>query len=365
MELKKVFSKIDELFPKYLSVWEDICNIESPTDYKEGVDKVGEYCLNIAKNLGFKVEVFPQEISGNVYIFTMNESAKNTPISLSGHMDTVHALGSFGSPAVKIVGDKIYGPGVMDCKGGIVVGLLAMHALKECGYTDRPVLLLLQSDEENSSINSNKETINYICERAKGSVAFLNLEGFESHFKNFGCIERKGIMTYRFTIKGVEAHASLCAELGANAIVEASHKLLEIEKMKDAILTSEWAERWPGARTAGCSPSSPPPSLCSLVLFMPVSPPASFRAGPGDPFPPDTWESSRIPESTQGVLRGNKSTFPGLDGAAIQASGASSWVSRLGHLHVTQRCPAALARPPPPLLGRVSTDLAHGAFFPS
>ena len=137
------------------------------------------------------------------------------------------------------------------------------------------------------------------------------------------------------------------------------------EKMKDAILTSEWAERWPGARTAGCSPSSPPPSLCSLVLFMPVSPPASFRAGPGDPFPSDTWESSRIPESTQGVLRGNKSTFPGLDGAAIQASGASSWVSRLGHLHVTQRCPAALARPPPPLLGRVSTDLAHGAFFPS
>lgn len=233
MDMKKVFSKIDELFNSYVSVLEDVCNIESPSDYKKGVDMVGEYCANIAKKIGLKVEVFPQEVSGNVYVFTMNENSKDSPISISGHMDTVHPVGSFGSPAVKIVGNKIFGPGVMDCKGGIVVGLLAMHALKECGYTDRPIMLLLQSDEENSSITSNKATINYICERAKGSVAFLNLEGYESYFKNFGCIERKGIMNYRFTIKGEEAHASFCAEKGASAIVEASRKILEIEKMKD------------------------------------------------------------------------------------------------------------------------------------
>ncbi len=232
--MKKVFSKIDELFDEYLSVWEDVCNIESPTNYKKGVDEVGEYFVKIAKKLGFNVEVFPQEVSGNVVAITMNENSKKPPVSLSGHMDTVHALGSFGTPAVKINDGKIYGPGVMDCKGGIVAGLLAMHALKECGYIDRPIMLLLQSDEENSSLTSNKATINYICERAKGSIAFLNLEGYESYFKNYGCIERKGIITYKFIVKGIEAHASLCAEKGASAIAEACHKILEIEKIKDA-----------------------------------------------------------------------------------------------------------------------------------
>ena len=231
--MQKVFNKIDDLFEEYLFVWEEVCNIESPTNYKKGVDEVGEYFKKKAEKLGFKVEVFPQEVSGNVYQITMNENSKNVPITISGHMDTVHAIGSFGNPPVKIDNGKIYGPGVMDCKGGCVVGLMVMHALKECGYMDRPVLFFLQSDEENSSVTSNKATIYGICERAKGSVAFLNLEGYESYFKNYGCIERKGIITYKFIVKGDEAHASLCAEKGANAIAEASHKILEIEKMKD------------------------------------------------------------------------------------------------------------------------------------
>ncbi len=231
--MKRVFNKIDAFSKTYLKVWKDVCNIESPTHYKKGVDDVGEYFANKARELGFKVEIVKQDVSGNVVIITMNENAKDAPISISGHIDTVHEVGSFGNPPVRIEGDKIYGPGVMDCKGGCVVGLMVMHALKECGYTDRPVLFFLQSDEENSSETSNRSTIYGICERAKDSVAFLNLEGYESYFKNRGCVERKGIMTYRFTVRGVEAHASLCAELGSNAIAEASHKILEVEKIKD------------------------------------------------------------------------------------------------------------------------------------
>lgn len=228
--MKRIFDTIDSLYGEYVSVWEDICNIESPTSYKEGVDAVGKYCADFAKKRGWAVEYFRHDVSGDVVCITMNQNAKGSTISLSGHMDTVHPVGCFGSPAVRIEGDKIYGPGVCDCKGGIVVALLAMDALDKCGFNERPVQLLLQSDEEGGSRGSNKATIRYMCEKAKDSVAFINLEGYS---EGKAILTRKGIVTFTFKITGQEAHSSKCATAGANAIAEAAHKIIELEKIKD------------------------------------------------------------------------------------------------------------------------------------
>jgi len=231
MNCKELFEKIDELNNKYVSVWEDICNIESPTDFKEGVDAVGKYISDMANARGWKVEVIKQERAGDIVCITLNPDAKKPPLTLSGHTDTVHPVGSFGYPAVHIEGDKIYGPGVIDCKGGIVAALLAMDALYLCGFKDRPVRLILQSDEETGSSTSGRATINYMCESSKGSVAFLNLEGMSLDYK--ACIERKGIANFTFAIHGIEGHSANCAKSGANAILEAAHKIIELEKLKD------------------------------------------------------------------------------------------------------------------------------------
>jgi len=227
---EKVLQTIDALEKEYRSLWEDVCNIESPTDHKAGVDQVGLFVAGLAEKQGWKVEFFRQPVSGDVVCITMNEEAEGKPVSLSGHMDTVHPVGMFGSPAVRKEKEKIYGPGVTDCKGGIIAAMLAMDALKRCGFSSRPVQLLLQSDEETGSKGSNKETIRYICEKAKDSIAFLNLEG---HTKGVACLERKGIVTFTFTVTGQEAHSSKCATLGANAILEAAHKIIELENIKD------------------------------------------------------------------------------------------------------------------------------------
>ena len=231
MKCEKLFDEIDRLYDTYVGVWEEICNIESQTADKAGVDAVGAYCMAWAEKRGYTVETFPQEKVGDVLCITMNENAKGEPICLSGHMDTVHAKGLFGYPPVRIEEDKIYGPGVEDCKGGIVAGMLAMETLESIGFSERPVRLLLQSDEENGSSLSNKATIGYICERAKGAAAFLNLEGYND---GKACIARKGIVTYTVRVNGKSAHASKCATEGANAIAEAAYKIIELEKIKDA-----------------------------------------------------------------------------------------------------------------------------------
>ena len=45
---------------------------------------------------------------------------------------------------------------------------------------------------------------------------------------------RKGIVTFTFTVTGVEAHSANCADAGANAIVDAAHKIIELDQIKDS-----------------------------------------------------------------------------------------------------------------------------------
>ena len=120
MDASLVFSSIDRLNEQYVNVWEDVCNIESPSGFKAGVDAVSDYFIALSKKLNWNIERFPHEKFGDVVCVTMNPNAEKAPVALSGHMDTVHALGTFGTPAVRIEDGKIYGPGVCDCKGGIV-----------------------------------------------------------------------------------------------------------------------------------------------------------------------------------------------------------------------------------------------------
>ncbi len=227
---KNLFDEIDRLNEEFTSFWIDVGNIESPTLFKEGVDAVGKYFADFSKKQGFSVEIFEQPIAGNVVCITMNPQSEKQPLTLSAHIDTVHNVGSFGNPPVKVDGDYIYGPGVTDCKGGGVAAMMAMTALKNIGFTDRPVRLLLQSDEEINSAPSSQQTINYICEKSKDSIAFLNCESTRG---NSAVLWRKGICRYKLEITGKSIHASRCAEGGASAIAEAARKILELEKMKD------------------------------------------------------------------------------------------------------------------------------------
>lgn len=228
MQCEKLFETIDEMYDKYLDIMEDVCNIESPTDCKEGVDKVGAYFIEKAKELGFEIEVSKQAVAGDAICITMNPNSPNKPVALSGHMDTVHPIGSFGYPPVTRDDEKMYGPGVMDCKGGAVACLYAMEALSKCGFNNRPVMLILQSDEEKGSMPSGLDTIKFMCEKAKDAVAFLNCEG---NVGDTAVIQRKGILRFEITVHGVALHSANAAK-ASNAVLEAAYKIIELEKTK-------------------------------------------------------------------------------------------------------------------------------------
>lgn len=222
------FKKVDEKNEEFVNFWKEVCDIESPTEFKENLDAVGNLFLKRAKAKGLKTEVYKHDVAGNVVCITLNPESDKKPLVISGHIDTVHPVGLFGEPPTKIEGDRIYGPGVCDCKGGAVAGMFAMEVLSECGFTAFPVMLLLQTDEENGSRMSNKATIKYICEKSKDAFGFLNLEPYN---KGFACLERRGIVTYLFSCRGVSVHASECDKHGSNAIAEAANKVLDVMKL--------------------------------------------------------------------------------------------------------------------------------------
>ena len=61
-------------------------------------------------------------------------------------------------------------------------------------------------------------------------LLFLNLE---RNNPGAACLGRKGIVTFSFVVKGKAVHSSNCAEAGANAIVDAAYKMIELDKIKD------------------------------------------------------------------------------------------------------------------------------------
>jgi glutamate carboxypeptidase len=225
---EKLLKKLDELEKTYIEFWGEICSIESPTECKEGVDAVGKYIIDKAREKNWQIEIQPQEFSGDAICITMNPDSNEKPICFSAHMDTVHPIGLFGYPPVRYDEEYIYGPGTSDCKGGLTSSFMAMAALDEIGFTKRPVKLILQSDEENSSRNSNKTTTAFMCEKAKDAIAFLNCEGYS---KGKIVCQRKGIRKYKFEITGKACHSARCYD-GSSAILEAAHKIMELEKFK-------------------------------------------------------------------------------------------------------------------------------------
>ena len=226
---KDLFAKIEELEEKYIRIWERVCNLASPTENKAAVDACVGYILSLGRELGFSVKIQKEDISGNPAAIIMNECAERPPVVFSGHVDTVHSIGSFGFPPVHFEKEEIHGPGVTDCKGGIVAALLAMEALSSCGFKARPVKLILQTDEETSSVGSNKRTVDFMAKEALGAVAFINCEGSEPGKIT---VERKGILRYDFDIKGIVRHSAICQD-GASAIREAAYKIIELEAFKD------------------------------------------------------------------------------------------------------------------------------------
>jgi glutamate carboxypeptidase len=143
------------------------------------------------------------------------------------HMDTVYPLGTLAKMPFYEKGDKLFGPGVLDMKGGIVVSLAAIAALQQAGQLNRPVTALFTSDEEIGS-DTSRELIETLARQA--ALALVLESGLVD-----GAVKtwRKGVGNFIVKVQGRAAHAGGAHPDGRNAIEELAHQVLAIQKMTD------------------------------------------------------------------------------------------------------------------------------------
>ncbi|MBQ3230275.1 MAG: M20/M25/M40 family metallo-hydrolase [Clostridia bacterium] len=226
--MEKIFEYITENQNKYLAFWEKICGIEGTADDKASLDSVADAVEAFARSLGFFVERIPFENCGDFLIVDSSPNAEKGCAFLA-HMDTVHRKGAFGFPPVKREGNKLIGPGVIDCKGGIAIALLAMKALSQNGFC-RNNRLILTSDEEVSNRLGGERELALIKNAVLGYKAAFNCEvGKDGE----AVVSRKGILRYRFEIKGVSAHSGIDYFSGASALREAAYKIIALESLSE------------------------------------------------------------------------------------------------------------------------------------
>jgi glutamate carboxypeptidase len=204
---------------------------ESPSHDKAAVDQFGQIVGAEWKRRGANVRILRQAERGN-HARAEIWLGKGKPagqIMVLGHLDTVYPLGTLAKMPFRVSGGRAWGPGTFDMKGGLVLALFAVDALRAAGIAPtRRFVFLWTSDEEIGS-ESSRRTIE---QEARKSDAVLVLEpsfGTDGRLKT----ERKGVGGAEIVVRGRSAHAGIDPERGVNAVHELALQIERLMQMND------------------------------------------------------------------------------------------------------------------------------------
>lgn len=223
--------------PHYMALLKRLVDVNSFTANPEGVNENGALVAEAFAELGFSAESVPSinPLYGSHVVLT-RRGRTDRRIGLVTHLDTVY-------PAIeeklndfhwRIEGDRIYGPGTVDIKGGTVMIYMVLDALRHVAPA------VFEAYTWIVLANASEEVINHdfgdLCLDRLGpdALACLVFEGGIYRSGEFKIVTaRKGMATYRIEVTGKGAHAGVAPERGANAIVQLAQTIQQIASFTD------------------------------------------------------------------------------------------------------------------------------------
>jgi glutamate carboxypeptidase len=205
--------------PALVKTLEQLVNIETGTGDAEGMAAAARYLEQQLQAHGLTVtrhKAAGLSVGDNIVATIKGRGGKN--LLLMAHMDTVYPRGMLAKAPFRVEGDKAFGPGIADDKGGVAVILHTLKLLKARNFQDFGTLtVLFNTDEEKGSLGSR----DLIQAEAAKVDAVLSYEPTGVGKESFA-LGTSGIAYVIANIKGKASHAGAAPELGVNALVEAA-----------------------------------------------------------------------------------------------------------------------------------------------
>jgi glutamate carboxypeptidase len=204
-----------------------LVQLESPSQDKQRVDRLGEFVAERIKRLGPVPSVESRTNVGDI-VWVDWEGGGDGAVLVLCHLDTVWPVGTLERNPLRAQGGRLFGPGVFDMKAGIAA-TLKIQEYMAVGWIrpKRKVRFLYTTDEETGSYES--RAFIEACAR-QSQIALVPEPPLPGGvLKTF----RKGSGNYAVEVFGRSAHAGLEPEKGINAVAELARQTLAVEGLAD------------------------------------------------------------------------------------------------------------------------------------
>jgi glutamate carboxypeptidase len=240
-DIHRIRQAAEEHLSAFLDDLRALVNLDCGTYLSQGVNEVADLMQKRFASRGWSVERIAhspgtgEQRYGDVLVASLAGSGKQDGrrVLLVGHMDTVFPEGTASARPYRAEGNRAFGPGVSDMKGGLLAGLYAVSALQSLGFDDLgSVTYVCNPDEEVGSPFSGP----MILDRAGQADVCFVLEGARENGDIVSA--RKGVQDVRIRYTGRAAHAGVEPERGRSATLQAAHTTIALHQLNG---------RWPGA----------------------------------------------------------------------------------------------------------------------
>ncbi len=233
--------------------------IESGSQQIEGLLKMADTLEQRLQALGFKTERVKATTGtgADVLVGTLQGTGRRK-IMLQGHMDTVYQPGILATQPFKVDGNRVYGPGIADDKGGLAVMVAGLQILKDAGWKDFDTLTVLMNPDEEVGSRGSGELIAKLADQHDVVLSFEPTGGQAASPHHSLLLGAAGIASATLDVQGKAAHAGAAPGQGRNALLELAHQMLQTRDLPKTIpgVTLNWTQ----AKTGGNPPNQIPAS---------------------------------------------------------------------------------------------------------
>jgi len=214
--------------PGFVKGLAQLVDLDSGSQDGAGLAKVADILAARLKALGADVKVTAAApAAGPTVLGTLRGTGTNN-LMLMIHYDTVFGVGDAARRPFRVDGNKAYGPGVADAKGGAMLILQALAIARARGFNGYKTLTILFNPDEEIGSPGSRAMIRDLAARQDAVLLF------EPPDAERVIIATNGIAYLHLDVQGLASHAGSAPEKGSNAALELAHQVLQLRNLGNA-----------------------------------------------------------------------------------------------------------------------------------